>query len=64
MAKTITIYVCESCDRMVSLSDTASLTGKCDGTHPVFGRTGIHIYAPVRLDAIPDRIPAAWPKAS
>jgi len=49
---------------MVSLSDTASLAGHCEGTHPLFGKIGIHAYVPMKLNSIPDRIPAVWPKAS
>src|SRR5215831_17282192 len=62
-AGTITIYRCENagCGKEVDLSaETYSLAGPCEGTHPELGKVGMHIYQPVKIDRIPDQVPAAW----
>jgi hypothetical protein len=67
MAATITIYRCENdgCGREVDLSAPGyNLAGHCEGIHPMLGRVGMHVYQPVKIDRIPDKVPAAWLKAS
>jgi hypothetical protein len=67
VATTLTIYRCENeeCGREVDLSDANyNLAGHCEGTHPLLGKVGMHVYQPVKIDRIPDQVPVAWLKAS
>jgi len=65
VATTITIYRCENdgCSKEVDLSDpNYNLVGHCEGTHPLLGKVGMHVYQPVKIDRIPDQIPVTWLK--